>query len=353
MDDASAIRANLLRWFEREARDLPWRRTSDPYRIWLSEVILQQTRVDQGLPYYERFLDAFPTVEELAAAPLDKVLKLWEGLGYYTRARNLHAAAQRVTNEHHGKMPPRAELLQLLPGVGRYTAAAVASIAYGEHTAVVDGNVKRVLSRLYNIEECIDDTATEHRLWELANQLLPRKRPGDFNQAMMELGARVCVPRTPDCGACPVAGQCAAHRAGVAALRPVRKAKAAPKQKELLTALVRKGDLYLLLRRPDEGLLGGLWEFPSFELTKAADAGGYIEKACQDELGIVVKAGGLAANVRHAYTHFRVSITAYACRHVSSEPVPANHVEWAWVPLDVLTDYALHKSQHKLIEALR
>ncbi len=352
MNPTAAIRAALLAWFEREARDLPWRRTQDPYRIWVSEIILQQTRVDQGLPYYERFIAAFPDVNALAAAPLDHVIKLWEGLGYYTRARNLHSAAQRVATEHGGQLPQRAELLQLLPGVGRYTAAAVASIAFGERVAVVDGNVKRVLSRLFNIEESIDDTATEHRLWELANVLVPRHAPGDFNQAMMELGARICVPRAPDCDACPVAAWCEARAAGVAAERPVRKAKAAPKQKELLAAAIARDGAYLLMRRPDEGLLAGLWEFPSFELTRAAHHDDFLLAACEAELGLRIKPGGLLGTVKHAYTHFKVSVTLYACRHVSGEPAPKQHTEFAWVAKEALSDYALHKSQQKMVALL-
>jgi A/G-specific adenine glycosylase len=342
-----------LRWFEREARDLPWRRTSDPYLIWVSEVILQQTRVEQGLPYYERFIAAFPTVDTLAAAPLDRVLKLWEGLGYYTRARNMHLAAQRVVAEHGGVMPARAELLQLLPGVGRYTAAAVASIAYGEQVAVVDGNVKRVLSRLFNVEECIDDTAIEHALWDRANRLVPQRAPGDFNQAMMELGARICTPRKPDCDGCPVMAQCEARRLGVAESRPVRKAKTPPRQKELLTAVIREEGKYLLMRRPDEGLLGGLWEFPSFEMTQACEPGAFLEAACRKELGLRVKPGGILASVKHAYTHFKVSMTVYACKRVSGEPKPGKHTEWAWVDGADLASYALHKSQHKILDVLR
>ncbi len=352
MDTTSAIRANLLRWFEAEARDLPWRRTRDPYLIWVSEVVLQQTRVEQGLPYYERFVNAFPTVQVLAAAPIDQVLKLWEGLGYYTRARNMHLAAQRVVSEHHGVMPERADLLQLLPGVGRYTAAAVASIAYGEAVAVVDGNVKRVLSRLFNIEDCIDDTAVEHQLWERANRLVPRRSPGDFNQAMMELGARICTPRKPDCAGCPVNAQCAAYGLGVAEARPVRKAKTPPKQKELLTAVIQEDGSYLLVRRPDEGLLGGLWEFPSFELDSAREHAPYIEAQCRTELGVTVKAGGILATVKHAYTHFKVNMTVYACRRIKGQPKPGKHTEWAWVNKDALAQYALHKSQHKIIDVL-
>ncbi|MBI3119584.1 MAG: A/G-specific adenine glycosylase, partial [Candidatus Hydrogenedentes bacterium] len=222
MKDLAAIRRALLAWYRQEARDLPWRRTADPYRIWISEVMLQQTRVDQGLPYYERFLDAFPDLATLAAASEDQVLKAWEGLGYYTRARNLHKTAQTVAEQHGGKLPERAELLQLLPGVGRYTAGAIASICFGERVPVLDGNVKRVLARVHRIEDSIDDPATEKELWILAAELVPPRGPGEFNQSMMELGARLCTPKKPRCEECPVSAHCSAFAAGVQELLPAR-----------------------------------------------------------------------------------------------------------------------------------
>jgi A/G-specific adenine glycosylase len=350
--DPSKIRAALARWYRREARDLPWRRTRDPYRIWVSEIILQQTRVDQGLPYYERFIATFPTVESLATAPLDKVLKAWEGLGYYTRARNMHAAAQRVVRDYGGRMPERAELLQLLPGIGRYTAAAIASSAFDEQVASVDTNIMRVLARLFRIEGCIDDVPVQREVWALAESLVPRKGAGDYNQAVMELGATICVARGPACDLCPVSAWCEARQAGLQDVIPLRRKKAPPAKREMVSAAIRRGDAYLLVRRPDSGLLGGLWEFPAFELDAASAPGRYLEQCCMEALGVSVKAGGVVSVVQHAYTHFKLTMTVYACRYVGGEPAPQTHTQWAWVRKEALSEYALHKAQQKVLAAL-
>src|SRR5215212_5496516 len=214
--------ADLLNWYDAHAADLPFRRTHDPYRIWLSEIMLQQTQVTTVIPYFERFLARFPTVESLAAAPLDDVLKLWEGLGYYSRARNLHRAAQHIVTDHGAHFPTTAIELQALPGIGRYTAGAIASIAYNEPVAVLDGNVMRVLTRLYDIADDIAAPATQKRLWTLAESLVPPDHPGNFNQAMMELGRTICKPRQPLCAACPVSAHCLAFQRGVQSERPVK-----------------------------------------------------------------------------------------------------------------------------------
>ncbi|HSG04908.1 MAG TPA: A/G-specific adenine glycosylase, partial [Nitrospiria bacterium] len=198
------LRKHLLAWYRKSRRDLPWRRTRDPYHILVSEIMLQQTQVDTVIPYYHRFLKAFPTVSKLSRAPERKVLKLWEGLGYYSRARNLHRAAKEVHSGFEGKVPDTLEKLESLPGIGRYTAGAVASIAFDRRTPIVDGNVKRVLCRLFAIEDDPAATSVKNRLWELAESLVPGKSPGDFNQALMEFGATLCRPRNPSCGECPV-----------------------------------------------------------------------------------------------------------------------------------------------------
>jgi A/G-specific adenine glycosylase len=240
------VRAALLRWYRANRRDLPWRRTRDPYRIWLSEILLQQTRVETGLPYYERFVAAFPTVADLAAAPLDRVLKLWDGLGYYTRARNLHRAARLVVHERGGVLPRTAEQWQQLPGIGRYTAGAIASIAFDAAVPVVDGNVKRVFARVFCIERCIDAPAIQTELWRIAADLLPPTAPGDFNQSLMELGARLCTPRKPRCADCPIRRCCAAHAAGAQDRLPRRR----PKKRTGSRAAVRKKPCRASVRSP-------------------------------------------------------------------------------------------------------
>lgn len=255
----SKLPALLLRWFDRAKRDLPWRRTKDPYAIWISEVMLQQTQVATVIPYFERFLERFPTLQSLAETPQADVLSLWSGLGYYSRARNLHRAAQVVTQVHAGVLPACVDQLLELPGFGRYTAGAVASIAFGIQAPLVDGNVSRVLTRLF----AVDDEKREKRVWELASSLVPRGRPGDFNQSLMELGATVCVPVAPLCLLCPVRSHCQALAQGRVDQLPPPKVRAARKPLNLAVAVCRKGARLLLMRRDDGGLFGGLWELPS------------------------------------------------------------------------------------------
>lgn len=356
--DLTAARANaaivraLLAWFEREARDTPWRRNRDPYSIWLSEIIFQQTRIDQGTPYYERFIAAFPTVEALAKASGDAVLKLWEGLGYYTRARNLHKAAQLVVAERAGKLPETAAEWELLPGVGRYTAGAIASIAFGERVPVLDGNVKRVLSRVYDIDDNIDDAATLDRLWTLADELTPKRAPGDFNQAMMELGARICAPKIPLCETCPIKTRCQARAAGTQHVRPVRRAKKAVPHHEIVIAAIRKNGRYLLGKRPTAGLLGGLWELPGGKVHPGESHERALRRAALEEIGVEVKVGGLVASVNHAYSHFRITVNVYRCEALSGAPKARTHTELKWVSPSQFDRYAFPKVNHKFLALL-
>ena len=261
----------LLSWFAREGRDLPWRRTRDPYRIWLSEVILQQTRVAQGLEYYLRFTERFPDIAALAAAPEDEVLKLWQGLGYYSRARNLHAAARQVMSRFGGVFPATYGEVRALPGVGDYTAAAVCSIVYDAPCAVLDGNVYRVLARLFDIGIPIDTTAGKRTFAELAQLQLDTSRPGLYNQAIMDFGALQCTPAQPRCGDCPLAGRCLALAAGTVGVRPVKQGRAKVRDRWFNYLHVTSGDWTLLCRREGRDIWQGLYEFPLIETDKAAD----------------------------------------------------------------------------------
>lgn len=263
------MRAQLLTWFDHHKRDLPWRGLTDPYAIWISEVMLQQTQVSTVIPYYARFLKRFPTVKALAKAPLTDVLGQWKGLGYYSRARNLHQAAQHIVEQHGGKLPSTAEALRELPGFGRYTSGAVASIAFGEEAPIVDGNVARVFSRLHAIEAPPGDKAREARLWDEAGKLVKGPRPGSLNEALMELGATVCLPKAPLCLLCPVSTGCQALRQGRVDELPRPKVRAARKRLELAVAVCRNRGKLLLARRPDKGLFGGLWELPTADSTEA------------------------------------------------------------------------------------
>ncbi|MDZ4861132.1 MAG: A/G-specific adenine glycosylase [Candidatus Hydrogenedentes bacterium] len=348
--DSTSFRRALLSWYRKSARDLPWRGTCDPYAIWLSEILLQQTRVDQGLPYFERFLRTFPTVQKLASAREDRVLKAWEGLGYYTRARNLHKAAKLIAYDRAGEFPRTAEDWQTLPGVGRYTAGAIASIAFGERAPVLDGNVIRVLSRLYDVRECTDDPRVRESLWQLAKRLVPAKNPGDFNQAMMELGACVCTPKSPLCAACPVQLHCAARALGVQHERPVRKAKSRTPHQETVAAAVQRDGRYLLVKRPESGLLGGMWEFPGGRVCAGESHVAALSRALRDQLGLRVKVRGVIATVQHAYTHFKVTLTVYACDIVAGEP--AINGKLRWVSGKQFKKLALPKVVHKVLAVI-
>ena len=261
----------LLDWYAREGRDLPWRRTRDPYRIWLSEVILQQTRVAQGTEYYFRFTERFPDVASLAAAPEDEVLKLWQGLGYYSRARNLHAAARQVVERFGGRFPVALEEVRSLRGVGDYTAAAICSAAYDAPCAVVDGNVYRVLARLFDLDAPIDSTAGKRAFAELAQSQLDTAHPGRYNQAIMDFGALRCIPSSPRCEACPLAGRCLALAAGTVAARPVKQGKTRVRDRWFNYLHVSSGDRTLLRRREGRDIWQGLYEFPLIETEGPAE----------------------------------------------------------------------------------
>lgn len=338
----SAVEA-LLAHFDAHQRDMPWRDTSEPYAIWVSEVMLQQTRVDTVRPYYERWLERFPTIQALADADLDDVLREWQGLGYYSRARNLHRAARLVRERHGGALPGDVGSLRALPGVGDYTAGAVASIAFGIAAPAVDGNVRRVLSRLHDLE---DPTATELRA--IAAGMVPPDRPGDFNQALMELGATICTPRSPDCPACPLREWCRARARGTQAQRPrSRPGKPLPEESVSSLVLVRDGEEVLLVRRPDQGLLACLWEFP------AADA------ALTAELRSAARPIADLPPVVHIFSHRKVTYRptlrvlegvdgARAIERLALARAERCH---AWVPLRDPGRYAMPVAQQKIAAA--
>lgn len=346
------LRRALLAWYRREARQLSWRGTTDPYAIWISEIILQQTRVDQATPYIERFMEAFPTVTKLAAAKEDHVLKLWEGLGYYARARNLRHAAKRIVSEQGGELPKTAAQWKTLPGVGPYTAGAIASIAYGEQCPVLDGNVKRVLARLADLEACIDDTATVNTLWEWADWLVKGASPGDFNQGLMELGARVCTPKRPNCQACPIAKFCAANAAGTQELRPIRRKKKPIPHHERVVAAIKRNGRYLLGKRPSDGFLGGLWEFPGAGVAQGETHQAALERIVEETLGLEVEIGGLVATVDHAYSHFKVTLNVYACTSPAGTPKPQFHTQLKWIPKSQFPRYAFPGANQKFLKLL-
>lgn len=311
MSNAEAKRlSTLLRWYDAHKRPLPWRRDTDPYRVWLSEVMLQQTTVAAVIPYYERFLRRYPTVKALAAAKEPDVMRLWAGLGYYSRARNLLAAARKVVAEHGGAFPGTAEGLRTLPGVGRYTAGAVSSIAFGLPEPLVDGNVNRVFARLYARKEDVKSPAFQTWAWETAARLIDPKRPGDWNQALMELGATVCHPQGPECGRCPLARSCAAKAKGLQESLPMAAPKRATVPLAWTALLARRGGKVLLWKRADdERFLPGHWALPEDRHLPAAARGPLVRR------------------VSHSITHHRISVAVHEAAPPSRVP-PAGR----WVP---------------------
>lgn len=298
-----ALRRDLLRWYRANKRDLPWRLTRDPYAIWISETMLQQTRVDTVIPYYERFLKRFPTVEALADAAPDDLMQLWAGLGYYSRARNLHAAARTVSDEFGGKLPDDPEALQTLKGVGRYTAGAVASIAFDRPAPIVDGNVMRVLTRVLDLHDDIRLPATQKQLWAVAEELAKGPSPGDLNQGIMELGAMICTPRAPKCLLCPIRKHCRAQGNGEAEKLPVKSKAAKAKRVEAACGFLLRDGKILAARRPPEGLLGGLWELPGDDLADGEAPEEGLARGLRERLGLETKNLRATAAVKHVFTH--------------------------------------------------
>jgi A/G-specific adenine glycosylase len=314
--------------------------------------MLQQTRVEQVVPYYEAFMKAFPTVEALAAASEDAVMKLWEGLGYYARARNLHKTAKIIVQDLGGRFPRTAAKWQELPGVGRYSAAAIASIAFNERIPVLETNVKRVLARLFDISDCVDEPITEEALLNIVETLIPVRSPGDFNQAMMELGARICMPAEARCDGCPMRRLCSSYAAGTQKERPVTRPAAEPVQREGAVAVILKDENYLIGRRPSKGLLGGLWEFPSLILEADENPEQALTKFAKEELGLNIRVGELLTDVEHSYSHMDITLHVYRCRVVSGSPKPKTHSELRWVSRTDLYNFALPKANHKFLRFL-
>ena len=304
-------RKQLLDWYRANKRAMPWRETRDPYAIWVSEAMLQQTRVETAIPYWERFLTLFPDVHALATAKLDDVLGAWAGLGYYSRARNLQAAARLIDENHGGKLPNDVETLQTLPGTGRYTAGAVASIAFDRPEPVLDGNVKRVLTRLLGIREDIRRPAVVERLWQEAGALVQGPHPGDLNQALMELGATICTPRMPRCASCPVSRLCDARAEGDAESLPIKTRKKPAHKVEAVAALVLRRGKALAVRRPSRGLLGGLWDLPGGDLAPGETPRAGLTRALRERAGLEISRVSAMGTIEHAFTHRKLTLHVY------------------------------------------
>ena len=319
----SAIRRKLLRWYQQNKRDLPWRRTQDAYAIWISETMLQQTQVHTVLPYYQNFLNNFSTVESLARAPLAKVLRLWSGLGYYRRAANLRTAAQKIVREHRGRIPRDFSLLKALPGIGDYTAGAIASIAFGRRYPAIDGNARRVLSRLLRI-------TNEDALRAIAAELVPKSRPGDFNQALMDLGATVCTPKNQRCVDCALNSLCASRSRPRAAITFSSRAPVKFLSVIWPLVIVRRGGKILLRRRGATGLLASLWELPGGERGANDLDAAFLRRELRD-LRFSVTRFEKFGEIRHAITHRRISSPLYLVDLAAKDPIELPQSRWRWV----------------------
>ena len=327
--DARALRRRLLAWYDRHGRkDLPWQRSRDPYRIWVSEIMLQQTQVNTVIPYYERFLKRFPDIQTLARARLDSVLHHWTGLGYYARARNLKKAAEKIMREHDGRFPRDIDSVSELPGIGRSTAGAILAFAFDQRHPILDGNVKRVLTRLHAVETPVARRDTEDTLWTLANHYTPKTRVAHYTQAIMDLGATLCRTRKPDCPACPLQRDCAAHAQGQPEKFPVRGARKTLPVRKVAMLMIRDARGHVLLaQRPPVGVWGGLWGFP--ECTPDTAATDY----CRDTFGLRIKTAAPWPVRRHGFSHFQLHITPIPARLTGSTSTVMECVPTVWYNL--------------------
>lgn len=346
------FRSQLLSWYDQNKRDLPWRDCGDPYKVWISEIMLQQTRVDQATPYFHRFIERFPTVQDLASADQQEVLKVWEGLGYYSRARNLHEASKLVVEKFDGNLPHTKEEILKLKGVGPYTAAAVLSIAHSRPHAVVDGNVTRVLCRYFGIEQDIRSTKTKNTIQEAADDLIDKERPGDFNQALMELGATVCTPSNPDCEDCPLSTDCTAYATLKTDTIPYKSPAKKRPHHHIGVGIIKEDSKVLIALRPEDAMLGGLWEFPGGKQKDGEHIEKTVTRELKEELGVDVSVTKPFMKFDHAYSHFKITLHAYICELLDGEPKPKTSQQIKWVNVKELEDYPFPKANRKLTEKL-
>jgi len=340
-------RTRLLKWYRKNGRDLPWRKTRDPYAIWVSEIMLQQTQVATVVPYYQSFLKSFPTVRYLAKADLSKVLKVWEGLGYYSRARNLHRASQIVLNRFHGIVPDNLKDLLSLPGIGRSTAGAILSFAFQKEAPILDGNAKRVISRLFAVSDDSAKGKTEDLLWHLSESLLPKGDVSSFNQGLMDLGATTCTPREPRCSQCPLRDLCKGKASGEPERFPTKTIRKKIPHIEAVSAFILKNGRVLLQQRPPKGLLGGLWEFPNWSIEGKKDLKEYLKHKVKAEIGLNVKSEEPIGSFQQTFSHFKLTLQVYHCQHLNGKG------RGRWVPIKNLSLFPMSRIHRRIALGLR
>jgi len=339
---------NLVRWYAAHRRDLPWRKTKDAYKIWISETMLQQTTVNAVIPYYEKWLHVFPDIRSLARAPLQKVLKTWQGLGYYQRARSLHLAARIIVNQFGGKVPRDYDLLKKIPGFGPYTTAAVLSLAFGKPCPVLEANVRRVMMRIQGIHG-ESKASHDQTILKRLSSVIPAGRPGDFNQALMELGALICRSQNPLCLLCPVQSSCWAFKRGEQEVVP-KPQKRSYRKITSVVGIIKKEGRYLIQKRPSSGLLAGLWEFPGGKLKRGETREKALVREIKEELGADVDKAKFLVKVDHSYTQFRVALHAYECS-LKNDPALESGKQ-KWVSLKDLHKYPVPSGSAKIINFL-
>lgn len=349
------IGSALVEWFVQNQRPLPWRRHYDPYAVWISEVMLQQTQMSKVVPYYERWMARFPNIEAVAKASPEELLRAWEGLGYYGRVRHLQKAAQEIMTVYGGKIPCEEEALRRLPGIGPYTAAAVASLAFGRDVPVLDGNAQRVSARLLDWPKPVKDAESQRIFRQALEQWMPSGRAREFNQGVMELGSLICTPRKPCCAQCPVRAWCRAYAAGTVALRPV-----APRRPSVQAVTVAVGVLcdngkVFIQKRPPQGLMAGLWEFPGGKAHEGETPEEALHRELAEELGVRVTITEKITEIRHAITRYRLHLHAFRCvLNPSDQPLELRSaVQGLWVPLESLDQYAFPSANRRLIRMLQ
>ena len=343
----------ILKWYAGHGRKLPWRGHPDPYAVWVSEIMLQQTRVETVIPYFERWMTRFPTITDLANASEQEILSVWEGLGYYSRARNLHKAARIVEDDHGGILPCDPAQLRKLPGIGRYTAGAIASMAFGRDEATLDGNIRRIFTRVFDVAQPADAPAGEEILWTLVQENLPVGRAGDYNQALMDLGAAICLPRNPTCLLCPLSELCKARLAGIQEQRPVLKPRVEVPHYIVTAAVLQRKGKVLLAKRPSKGLLGGMWEFPGGKVEQGETLDACLRREIREETGTEIRVGEAFGIYQHAYTHFSLTLHAFLCELIKGEPRPLEAVELAWVAPGELGNYPMGKVDRQIARRLQ
>jgi A/G-specific adenine glycosylase len=348
-DVVHTIQKELLEWYDANKRDLPWRQDKDPYKIWVSEIMLQQTRVDTVIPYFKKFINQFPTLNDLAQASDEQVVKAWEGLGYYSRVRNLHSAVKEVAAHYGGKVPDEPDQISKLKGVGPYTTGAILSIAYDKKVPAVDGNVMRVFSRLFALTDDIARVSTRKKMEKIADLLIPEENPGDFNQALMELGAMICTPTSPQCLFCPVRSVCHAYEQGIQNELPYKKKAKPPVPVHVLFVWISWGNDVLLEKRPDTGLLAGMWGLPTWEINGKISPLQAVKEICQKER-IPVKLLSIKGEFDHIFSHRRWKVTVIQA-DVSEklEQIPDN---WNWIDKGDLQQKALPNVYQKALHLL-